>query len=218
MRQQSLAALNGDMGITNSLFPAESISNTSLHTQYLARVPDDNGSDSSGNPEASAEYEESVVFYAETLAVPWRRQADDSAVRAGGRLFADIGCSQCHHPSFTTATSPLSELGSVRAPAALLGQTIWPFTDMLLHDMGDGLADHRRDFLADGREWKTRPLWGIGLTQKINSGAGYLHDGRAATLAEAILWHGGEAEASKERFRTLSKARREQLLAFLNSL
>lgn len=218
VRQQSLGALRGDMGITNSLFADESIKNTALHEGYLSRVPEDNGQDSAGNPEATPEFENAVVFYAETLAVPVRRDVQNQDVRAGGRLFQNAGCTQCHHPAFTTATGSLLEIGGARAPAALQGQKIWPFTDMLLHDMGEGLADHRRDFLASGNEWKTRPLWGIGLTKRINNGAGFLHDGRAATLEEAILWHGGEAESAKEHFRTLPKAQRQQLIAFLNSL
>ncbi len=218
VRHQSLGALRGDIGITNRMFPDESIEGTAFQRQYLARHPDDSGTDTAGNPEASDDFSDSVVFYAETLAVPARRHVDNSDVRAGGRLFSAIGCSGCHQPSFTTADDPLLEIGGVTAPSALKGQKIWPFTDMLLHDMGPGLADGRRDFLASGQEWKTRPLWGIGLTKSINPSAGYLHDGRAATLAEAILWHGGEAETAKENFRTLSQTERDQLISFLSSL
>lgn len=100
----------------------------------------------------------------------------------------------------------------------LENQTIYPFTDMLLHDMGEGLADGRKDTDASGREWKTRPLWGIGATQTVNPGAGFLHDGRARTLEEAVLWHGGEAESSTNEFKALSKTKRTQRIQFLESL
>jgi CxxC motif-containing protein (DUF1111 family) len=120
-----------------------------------------------------------------------------------------VNCTSCHNPSFTTGSHPI---------AALANQKIYPFTDMLLHDMGDGLADGRRDFDASGRQWKTRPLWGMGHTQTINPRAGFLHDGRARTLEEAILWHGGEAEHAKTRFANLPKADRSALILFLRSL
>jgi CxxC motif-containing protein (DUF1111 family) len=219
VRQQSLAALRGDIGITNSLFNEESIANTDLHIAYLARTDyDDTGVDAFGNPEASDEFADAVVFYAETLAVPARRNVKDEDVVAGAVLFDQINCTACHNPSFTTRRDGDFKLGGLIPPKGILNQTIYPFTDMLLHDMGDDLADGRRDFLANGKEWKTRPLWGIGLTKTVNPGAGFLHDGRASTLEEAILWHGGEAQASKEQFRLLSKDKREQLVDFLMSL
>lgn len=219
VRQQSLGALRGDMGITNRLFPDESIANTDLHTSYLARTNyDDTGSDAAGNPEASDEFADAVVFYAETLAVPARRNVNDPDVLSGAKIFSDIDCDSCHQPSFVTTIDPDFTLGGLAAPTGLLGQTIYPFTDMLLHDMGEGLADGRRDFLASGVEWKTRPLWGLGLTKTVNPGAGYLHDGRANTLEEAILWHGGEAQAAQTLFRNLDQQQRAQLIDFLMSL
>ena len=219
VRQQSLGALRGDMGITNSLFPEESIANTDLHSSYLARTNfDDTGTDLAGNPEASDEFADAVVFYAETLAVPARRNVNDPDVLNGAKIFSQINCDSCHQPSFVTTIDPNFSLGGLAPPMGLLGQTIYPFTDMLLHDMGDGLADGRRDFLASGVEWKTRPLWGLGLTKTVNPGAGYLHDGRANTLEEAILWHGGEAQASQTQFRNLNRQQREQLIDFLMSL
>lgn len=218
VRHQSLGALRGDIGITNAMFNAESTEGTAFRNQYLARHPEDTGTDTAGNPEAGSDFTDAVVFYAETLAVPARRNVGDSDVRAGGRLFTDAGCSACHHPSFTTSSDALLQIGGNTASDALKGQKIWPFTDMLLHDMGNGLADGRRDFLASGQEWKTRPLWGIGLTKTINPSAGYLHDGRASTLEEAILWHGGEAGAAREQFRTMEAREREQLISFLRSL
>ena len=218
VRVQSLGALRGDMGITNPLFPDESIANTAMHENYLARTGYvDTGVDELGNTEASQEFADDVVFYAETLAVPARRNIDDESVLAGAQLFSNINCTSCHQPDFTTATGDLL-LGGLTAPEALKGQHIYPFTDMLLHDLGDGLADNRRDFTATGVEWKTRPLWGIGLTKTVNPAAGFLHDGRAATVEEAILWHGGEAEQSKNDFISLTKVDRQSLIDFVMSL
>jgi len=217
VRQQSLGALRGDMGITNPLFPEESIAGTLLHDEYLARTNYvDTGADLDGEPEADQVFSDDVTFYVETLAVPARRNVDDAAVREGARLFQKVNCTGCHNPSFTTDTD--MKIGGEKAINGLEGQVIYPFTDMLLHDMGDDLADGRRDFLATGHEWKTRPLWGIGLTKTVNPGAGFLHDGRAKTLEEAILWHGGEALKSKEEFMLLNKSDRDSLISFLNSL
>jgi CxxC motif-containing protein (DUF1111 family) len=218
VRIQSLAALRGDMGITNPLFPAESIVGTALHERYLVRTNyQDTGMGDDGLPEASQEFADNVVFYAETLAVPARRNIDDPSVLQGASLFVQLNCQRCHYPDFITQTGDV-QLGGKPAPDILKGQHIYPFSDMLLHDMGDGLADDRRDFVATGKEWKTRPLWGIGLTKTVNPAAGFLHDGRAASIEEAILWHGGEAEQSKLGFMQLSKAERQNLLAFLQSL
>jgi len=218
VRVQSLGALRGDMGITNPLFPEESIANTPLHESYLARSGFvDTGIDEQGNTEASQSFSDDVVFYAETLAVPARRNIDDESVIAGAQLFSKVNCTGCHQPDFTTASGE-QLLGGLAAPEALKGQQIYPFTDMLLHDMGEGLSDNRRDFTATGVEWKTRPLWGIGLTKTVNPAAGFLHDGRAATVEEAILWHGGEAEQSKNDFMALEQAERQSLLDFVMSL
>lgn len=206
---QTLSALRNDMGVTNFLLPEPSILNTPLYEAYLLRNPQDIGIDSNGNPEADDDFAKSLVFYMQTLHVPARRNSTDANVIKGAQLFADLGCTACHHPSYTTGESIIP---------ALSNQTIYPFSDMLLHDMGEGLADGRRDFLASGREWKTRPLWGIGLTQVVNPSAGFLHDGRAKTLTEAILWHGGEAETTKEKFRQLSQPDRLSLIGFLQSL
>ncbi|WP_299804129.1 di-heme oxidoredictase family protein [uncultured Shewanella sp.] len=217
VRVQSLGALRGDMGITNPLFPDESIAGTALHDSYLVRTGFvDSGSGVDGEPEASAEFSDSVVFYAETLAVPARRNVDDLDVREGARLFEQLNCTGCHTPSFVTKTS--GDLGGAIMSDSHKSQTIYPFSDMLLHDMGDELADGRPDFLADGNEWRTRPLWGIGLTQTVNPQAGFLHDGRAATLEEAILWHGGEAQKSQQDFMALTADERTQVIDFLMSL
>jgi CxxC motif-containing protein (DUF1111 family) len=218
VRVQSLGALRGDMGITNPLFPDESIANTALHENYLARTGFvDTGVDEQGNTEASQEFSDDVVFYAETLAVPARRNVNNEAVVAGAVLFTDVGCASCHQPSFITATGEVT-IGGLPAPEALKGQHIYPFTDMLLHDLGEGLADNRRDFTATGSEWKTRPLWGMGLTKTVNPAAGFLHDGRASSVEEAILWHSGEAQQTTDRFMALNLSKREQLVSFVMSL
>jgi CxxC motif-containing protein (DUF1111 family) len=200
---QSLAALNGDIGVTNYAFPVESIFNTPLFNAYTPPA-------SHGGLEASDEVANLLVFYSQTLAVPGRRDTEEALTLRGGQLFADSKCTSCHQPSFVTGTHP--------SLPQLSGQKIYPFTDLLLHDMGDGLADGRRDFDADGRQWKTRPLWGIGQTQTINPRAGFLHDGRARTLEEAILWHDGEARFAKNKFVNLPKDDRDAVIAFLKSL
>ena len=213
---QGSGAYRDDMGITNYLFPDESMVGTPLYDAYLAINPSDDGQ---MGAEVSEAVVKAVMFYSSTLAVPARRDVDNATVLRGATLFEQSGCASCHHPSFTTAAHPgiWGPSGTLSVPE-VEGQTIYPFTDMLLHDMGEGLADNRTDFLANGREWKTRPLWGVGLTKTVNLLAGFLHDGRARSLEEAILWHGGEAEASKEAFRTMPKADRDALIAFLRSL
>jgi len=125
-------------------------------------------------------------------------------------LFYQLGCQSCHLPSFTT--------GTVEGQPHLSNQKIWPYTDLLLHDMGEGLADNRPEGMADGREWRTPPLWGIGLTETVSGHTFFLHDGRARSIQEAILWHGGEAQASRDRYAALSKAERDALHTFVNSL
>jgi CxxC motif-containing protein (DUF1111 family) len=201
VRQQSAGAFNGDIGITSSLFPAQPC--TPKQTA-CRKAP------AGGQPEVSDDILDFVTFYARNLAVPVRRKVDDPVVLKGKRLFFEAGCSSCHVPKFTTAT--------LEGFPELSGQVIRPYTDLLLHDMGEGLADGRPEFLANGREWRTQPLWGIGLTQTVNGHTYFLHDGRARNLAEAILWHGGEAEGSKRTFLTMGKAERESLIAFLESL
>jgi len=165
--------------------------------------------DDGGAAEISQDQLDLVEFYLRTLAVPARRDVDDPEVRRGEELFMTIGCSGCHMPTLVTGDHPV---------AALAHQTIHPYTDLLLHDMGDGLADNRPEFTATGSEWRTRALWGIGLTQTVHPGATYLHDGRARTLEEAILWHGGQAAAYREAFRHLPAADRAALVRFLKSL
>jgi CxxC motif-containing protein (DUF1111 family) len=149
------------------------------------------------------------AFYTQTLAVPARSQVKDPLIQTGEKLFAEANCAACHLTSIKTGASNVK---------ALAHQTIQPYTDLLIHDMGKALADNRPDFEATGQEWRTSPLWGLGLTQTVLPYSGYLHDGRARTIEEAILWHGGEAEASKQRFMALKQESRQAFLKFLNSL
>ncbi len=211
VKQQSLAALRGDIGITNSMFGNESIEDTDLWKEYLALNPKfKEYIENKTMAESSQEFDDLVTFYTQTLAVPARLDVDNPDVIKGAQLFEAANCSACHTPSYVT--------GNDHEIALFHNQKIYPFTDMLLHDMGEDLADGRRDFEADGREWKTRPLWGIGKTKTVNPMAGYLHDGRAKTLEEAILWHGGEAKVAREYFRQLPKKDRDLLIQFLRSL
>jgi CxxC motif-containing protein (DUF1111 family) len=163
-----------------------------------------------GAADVSSESLELVAFYTRQLAVPRRRDVDDADVLRGKALFHRSGCAACHLPKQVTRPDwPLP---------ALANQTIRPYTDLLLHDMGEGLADGRPEGMATGREWRTPPLWGIGLTETVSGHTLLLHDGRARGLLEAILWHGGEALASREAVRDMSGADRRALLGFLRSL
>lgn len=195
---QSAGAYNNDMGITSPLFPIESSYGQS------------NGDNLNDDPEISQKVIDDVAMYCRTLAVPAARNLDDSNVIKGYTLFESANCIACHTPKHIT--------GTFTGVPALSNQTIYPYTDLLLHDMGDDMADGRPDFLADGNEWKTRPLWGIGLTGLVNGHTNFLHDGRAKNIEEAILWHGGEAENAQQFYTNLSKSDREALLEFVNSL
>jgi CxxC motif-containing protein (DUF1111 family) len=163
-----------------------------------------------GEPEVSDSILAQVLFYTRNLGVPMRRDVDHPEVLAGKRLFHRAGCQNCHTPQFTTASSGVEP--------ELAGQVIRPYTDLLLHDMGDGLADGRPEFEATGREWRTPPLWGVGLTQAVSGHTRFLHDGRARNLMEAILWHGGEAETARQTVLTFDQTERAALLRFLESL
>ena len=205
LNQQNVHAFSGDMGLTTSLRRFDDC--TPAQTDCLA-APNGNGPD--GEPEVSDNILRLVEFYTRNLGVPARRNVDDPQVLTGKNLFFQAGCQQCHAPSFKT-----------RADAAepeLANQEIRPYTDLLLHDMGDGLADNRTEFQATGREWRTPPLWGLGLTAAVNGHTQMLHDGRARNALEAILWHGGEAQAAQRQVLAFNAEQREALLAFLNSL
>ncbi len=206
--QQAAAAYRNDMGITNPIF----------NTDPAAGQAQDDGLQD--DPEITAETLELAAFYVQTLAVPARRNIQNVTVRRGEELFHDALCAKCHIPTIQTGThfTPTLVQGSANEIPALSNQQIHAFTDLLLHDMGPDLADNRPDFLATGQEWRTPPLWGIGLFLVVNGHDRFLHDGRARNLEEAILWHGGEGEASREAFKAMGKADRDALVAFLRSL
>ncbi len=210
LAHQTAAAFVGDIGITSRFFPDEACT----PAQADCRAAPRGGRDGHGGPEIDDETLGNVVFYQATLAPPARRDAADPQVRRGQALFERAQCAACHRPAYVTGARPDPSLSS----AALEGQTIRPYTDLLLHDMGEGLADGRPDFLASGRRWKTPPLWGIGLIRDVNGHQRLLHDGRARGVLEAVLWHGGEAEASRREVLKFSRAEREALVRFVESL
>jgi CxxC motif-containing protein (DUF1111 family) len=201
VRQQAAAAFVSDMGITSTLFERE---NHSAGQSACQSRP------SGGSPELSDAVLDAVSSYLRSLGVPARRDLDDQRTLRGEQLFADSGCARCHLPALRTGAS--NELPQLAA------QTIHPYTDLLLHDLGPELSDGRPVFAADGGEWRTAPLWGIGLFPKVNGHAFLLHDGRARGVQEAILWHGGEAEPAKLAFTRLTRAERADLQAFVESL
>ncbi|MCU1764750.1 c-type cytochrome [Pseudomonas protegens] len=205
LNQQNVHAFSGDMGLTTRLRPFDDC--TAAQTA-CKQAPNGNGPD--GEPEVSDNILRLVLFYTRNLAVPARRDVDSPQVLAGKNLFFQAGCQSCHTPSFTTAANA--------AEPELANQVIRPYSDLLLHDMGEGLADHRTEFKASGRDWRTAPLWGIGLTETVSGHTQFLHDGRARNLMEAVLWHGGEAEGAKQQVLTFNAQQRAALLAFLNSL
>lgn len=205
---QSAGAFNGDMGISSPLVPHPAGDCTAAERQCMAAPT--GVSERQDGQEIGKELFDLVVFYAQNLAVPARRDPGNEKALAGKALFQASGCAGCHTPSHST--------GAVNGQPHLSSQKIWPFTDLLLHDMGEGLADNRPEAKADGHEWRTSPLWGIGLTETVNGHTFFLHDGRARNVEEAILWHGGEAKDARDAYAGLSKADRDALLAFINSL
>jgi CxxC motif-containing protein (DUF1111 family) len=208
LMQQSSSALAGDIGVSNPLVPNAWGECTEAET--ACREAPDGNSAQYEDLEAPSEVMDKILFYTRHLAPPARRALYDARTLHGKELFYDAGCIACHVPKFVTARDA--------AEPALQHQLIWPYSDLLLHDMGEGLADHRPEGLADGREWRTQPLWGIGLTEAVSGHTDFLHDGRARNLTEAILWHGGEAQGARDRFGAMTKEEREALIAFLNSL
>ena len=201
LKQQVAAALHGDMGLTTSLF---SDSNCPSPQQDCADAI--NG----GTPEVTDVQLDKMLFYQAHLAVPNRRNYKDENVLRGKALFSSLNCIGCHAINQKTGTEAASDY--------LKNITIKPYSDFLLHDMGDDLADNRPDYLATGKEWRTQPLWGIGLISTVNGHTNLMHDGRATNIEEAILWHGGEAENIREDFKNLSVDDRENLISFVNSL
>jgi len=208
VRQQSAAAFLGDMGLSTTLFPDGQGECTEAEVD--CRAAPDGGDPEQGGVEVSDEALDLVTFYARNLGVPARRDLDDPEVLRGRTIFHQLQCAGCHHPAFVTARLQDRPEQSF--------QLIWPYTDLLLHDMGEGLADNRPEGRATGREWRTPPLWGIGLTRQVSGHSFFLHDGRARSLIEAILWHGGEAQAPRDAVVALAPDDRAALIRFLESL
>lgn len=208
IRQQSGEAAAIDMGLSNPVV-AQAAGDCTPAQTVCRDAPNGNSPRYDGLEIGSTLFD-LLVFYSQNLAVPARRTPDDPQVLAGKAVFRATGCAACHKPSFTT--------GIVADQPHLSGQTIWPYTDLLLHDMGEGLADNRPEGVASGREWRTPPLWGVGLTATVSQHTFFLHDGRARNLEEAILWHGGEAQRARDTYAALPKRERDALIAFVNSL
>jgi CxxC motif-containing protein (DUF1111 family) len=208
LAHQTGGAFLGDMGITSPLFPNESCTATQKDCMAAPRGALGKA------PEIDEKTFNDVVFYESTLAPAARRNPKDAQVVQGQKLFAQAQCAACHRPSYVTGEIPFPRLGSKAAQ----GQTIYPYSDLLLHDMGEGLADGRPDFLANGRQWRTPPLWGLGLVPDVNGHNRLLHDGRARGALEAVLWHDGEARASKDKVLQMNTKERAALVKFLESL
>ncbi|MFF7708165.1 di-heme oxidoredictase family protein [Pseudomonas sp. NPDC007930] len=203
--QQNAHAAAQDMGLSSTLLPRQNC--TAAQPACAAAATGDGNED---GVEVSNNIRRLLQFYTRHLAVPARRDVAAPQVLAGKRLFYQAGCQGCHVPQWTTAPDA--------AEAALANQRIWPYSDLLLHDMGPGLADGRPEFLASGQQWRTAPLWGLGLTRTVNGHSQLLHDGRARNPLEAVLWHGGEAQAARDRVLAFNADQRAALLAFLDSL
>ncbi len=208
IREQSADAFAGDLGISTPEVPKPWGDCTNGQAACLA-MP--NGVQARlGEAEAPPPVMDLVTFYSQNLAVPARRDLSKPEVLAGKQVFYDLGCVSCHTPKFVTRRDAPDK--------AFAFQLIWPYSDFLLHDMGEGLADGQPVGDATGSEWRTPPLWGIGLTKRVSGHTFFLHDGRARNLTEAILWHGGEAQKSRDGFAALSATDRQALIAFLESL
>jgi len=207
VREQSAAAFAGDIGISNPLFPNDAGECTDLQIN-CQNAPHGDGDDRAF--EIGTVGLDLVTFYSRNLGVPARRNAGDVEVLRGKEIFIGTGCTSCHTPSFVTHRLQDQPEQSF--------QLIWPYTDMLLHDMGAGLADNRPEARATGDEWRTPPLWGIGLTEQVSGHTYFLHDGRARSLLEAVLWHGGEAQPHRDKVVDMPPEDRAALINFLGSL
>jgi CxxC motif-containing protein (DUF1111 family) len=209
VREQSAGAFAGDMGLSTALHPDPSGDCTAVQPDCRA-APAGQEAGVRDGLEVDRESLDLVTFYSRNLGVPERRDIDDPTVLRGKEIFHDLNCSGCHTPKHVTHR--------LEGQPEQSFQLIWPYTDLLLHDMGPGLADGRPEGRASGLEWKTPPLWGLGLTETVSGHAQLLHDGRARSVLEAILWHGGEAEAQRNAVVNMASEDREALLAFLGSL
>jgi CxxC motif-containing protein (DUF1111 family) len=208
VREQSAGAFSGDMGLSTALHPE--VWGDCTAAQPDCRNAPDGRSGGEDGLEVSAQGLDLVAFYSRNLAVPSRRDEGDPQVLRGKEAFYQSGCASCHMPKFVTARMATASAQSF--------QLIWPYSDLLLHDMGEGLADHRPEGRATGTEWRTAPLWGIGLTETVSGHTYLLHDGRARDLQEAILWHGGEAQPARDSYASLPPEDRAALIRFLESL
>ncbi|WP_432442753.1 di-heme oxidoredictase family protein [Marivivens donghaensis] len=208
IRQQSADAFAGDIGISNPLHDGGYGECT--ERQIACRELIDGGDEDRDGLEIDAEGLDLVTFYSRNLAVPARRDVSDTQVLRGKELFYSAGCTSCHIPKFVT--------NRLEDQPEQSFQLVWPYSDFLLHDMGEGLADHRPEARATGTEWRTAPLWGLGMTERVSGHTFFLHDGRARNVLEAILWHGGEAQAARDTVVEMPKEDREALLAYLDSL
>lgn len=207
VRSQSAGAFSGDMGLSSSLHPDPWGDCTEAQTDCRAALHGDG--DARGFEVDDAELD-LVTFYSRNLAVPARPDAGDAQVLRGKQVFFDLGCASCHTPRFVTHRLKNQPEQSF--------QLVAPYSDFLLHDMGEGLADHMPEARATGREWRTPPLWGIGKTERVSGHTQFLHDGRARNLLEAILWHGGEAQPARDAVAGLPADARADLIHFLESL
>jgi CxxC motif-containing protein (DUF1111 family) len=209
VKEQSAGAFAGDMGLSSPLHP-EPWGDCTQAQDGCRAAPHGQEPGSRDGLEVDAESLDLVTFYSRNLGVPERRRVEDPQVLAGKRVFHSLRCAACHVPKHVTHR--------LEGQPEQSFQLIWPYTDLLLHDMGPGLADGRPEGRASGTEWKTPPLWGIGLTAQVSGHTQFLHDGRARSLTEAILWHGGEAQGARDGFVALSAEDRAAILAFLESL
>jgi len=208
LNQQNSAAFATDMGLSTPLFKdAYQGDCTAAQQQCLQAV--DGRSAHLADLEVAPQMSQMLNLFVRNIAVPKRRNVENLQVLAGKKIFYDSGCASCHQPSFITGKDTAAEQAQ---------QLIWPYTDLLLHDMGEALADHRPEFQASGSEWRTAPLWGIGATAAVSGKTEFLHDGRARSLLEAILWHGGEAASSRDKVINMQRSQRTALMAFLESL
>lgn len=208
VRDQSASAFAGDIGISTPDAPRHWGDCTKAQKACLDRPA--GVQKRLGDTEAPDPVLDLVTFYSENLAVPARRNIGKPEVLAGKAAFYQAGCISCHTPKYVT-----SRKAGNKAQAF---QLIWPYSDFLLHDMGEGLADGQQVGDANGNEWRTAPLWGIGLTERVNGHTFFLHDGRARNLTEAILWHGGEAQSARDAFAAMDAGTRADLISFLESL
>jgi CxxC motif-containing protein (DUF1111 family) len=201
LKQQVAAAHMGDMGITSTLYQEQNCPKVQVQCQ---------NAHTTGKHELTDQAWDAVTFFLAGVEVPKRPTPDSDKYIQGEKLFRGAGCTGCHVPELKTGKFPTLK--------AIENKQFHPYTDLLLHDMGDDLADNRPDFKAGGRDWRTAPLWGVGLSRRVNGSMDLLHDGRARSVLEAILWHGGEAKKARDQFANMKKEDREALISFVHAL